>query len=731
MRAIQRFGIHSLVVRISLILVVAVLLSIGLVSGLSYVEIARSAEENANIRIDRAARAAALILCYGTDTRIDPIIGPDGRPQALSYSPAGNSPAQLQPSPLYDRLVLAIGNANQGAANIFRFSQETGFFDRIATTFRKPDGSMPPAFALKPDHPAYENLASGQSFSGNVPVQGRLRLAYLMPILTASGSVIGAAAVDVGWVDDLTLAEQRLQTRLFTAAAMILAAVVLAGGLVLKNQLTPLRRLAAAAHLLASGAPQNKVPYVDRRDEIGDLAHGLARVTDLQEKLQKLAYVDPVTTAGNRTRYFADLNEALNSAISDAKPSALIHLDFIGFSKINDVFGQHVGNRVLMQTFARLSCLLGRTARVSRISADDFCIVLPVEGGGPMAEKVASRIIAALSVPFRLEEGEIRVEPRLGIALLPQDAEDCETAHRVAGLALRAAKESPRHKHMFFSEPLNDRVQSEMLLETRLRAALAARKMQLHYQPQVCPSNGALIGLEALIRWPKGTQSTVPPSEFIPLAEKTGLIIDLGHYVLDEACRQAAEWLATGFDYGQISVNVSPIEFRQPNFARNVKEVLEKYQLPPDRLCLEVTENVFVDTSEQMVLDILYELQSIGVLLSLDDFGAGYSSLSYLHQLPFQELKIDRTFLTDADKYPQKKQLYEAIVGLGKSLDLRVVAEGAETEGEYALTVKLGCDGLQGYFCAPPLPAPEIRDRCQAISRTITSDHVQSIRKRA
>ena len=195
---------------------------------------------------------------------------------------------------------------------------------------------------------------------------------------------------------------------------------------------------------------------------------------------------------------------------------------------------------------------------------------------------------------------------------------------------------------MFFSAPLNDRVQSEMLLETRLRTALATGQLELHYQPQVNPANGDLIGLEALIRWPDGQGNWIPPCDFISLAEKTGLIIDLGHYVLDEACRQAAHWLTAGFEFGHVSVNVSPIEFQQPNFASNVRKVLERYQLPSHTLCLEVTENVFVDTSERLVLDLLFELQSMGVLLSLDDFGSGYSSLSYLHKLPFQELKIDR-----------------------------------------------------------------------------------------
>lgn len=716
--------------RISLIMAVAVLFGIGLVSGLSYIEIAKTTKENATIRIDRAARAAAVIICYGTDTSMDPILGADGRPLALRYTPPAGTPPVLVAEPLYDQILSAIGSANQGAANIFSYKTDTAAFDRIATTFRKPDGSLPPPFAIREGHPAYANLTAGQPFTGNVPVQGRLRLAYLMPVLDPSGHIIGAVAVDVGWADDLTLAKERLSQRVFSATGLILLLVMGIGGVLLQNQLTPVRRLAATAHRLASGAPQDSVPYVDWPDEIGDLAHGLARVTDLQEKLQKLAYVDPVTTAGNRTRYFTDLTAALEAAATEDQTTALFHLDFIGFAKINDTFGHRVGNQVLMQTYARLSGLFGQKGRISRISADDFCILLPMDSGSA-AEHYATRMIDVLSVPFKLTQGEIRVEPCVGIAMLPQDAGDAETAHRVAGIALRAAKENPQYRHMFFSAPLNERVQSEMLLETRLRAALATRKITLHYQPQVCPSNGTLIGLEALARWPEGPNGSVPPSDFIPLAEKTGLIHDLGQYVLEEACRQAAEWMAAGFEFGQVSVNVSPLEFRQSKFARNVKKTLTKYRLPPNRLCLEVTENVFVDTGERLVLDILAELQSIGVGLSLDDFGAGYSSLSYLHQMPFQELKIDRTFLTDADKYPQKQQLFEAIVGLGKSLGLRVVAEGAETEGEYSMTVNLGCDGLQGFFCAPPLPAHDLMDRCMAIRQTLASDHMQSIRKRA
>lgn len=701
--------------------------SIGLVSGLSYVEIFKSTEENANIRIDRAARAAAAILHHGTNEQLVPMADEQGRPLAiiLSGDPAD---AALRAGTDLDELILTIGRTNQGAANMFVWVPETAAFDRIATTFRRPDGGMPPPFAIKDGHPAFANLVAGQPFTGSVPVQGRMRLAYLMPVIDTVGTVLGAAAVDVGWVDDLTLAADRLSTRVFTAAAVILLCVILFGGIVLRFQLAPLRRLAAAAHRLASGQQQSAFPCAERKDEIGDLAHGLARVTELQDKLQKLAYVDPVTTAGNRTRYFADLTDALS--VGDRR-AVLYHLDFTGFAKINDTFGQRVGNRVLMQAYARISGLFGPDSQISRISADDFCIVQGKNSEPAQAGDLAARTIEALSKPFQLDEGEIRVEPCIGIALLPQDGKDPETAHRVAGLALRAARENSHQRYMFFSSPLNDRVQTEMILETNLRSALNARDMRLHYQPQICPESGRLIGLEALARWPNGAEYAVPPSKFIPLAEKTGLILDLGGYVIEETVRQASEWLAGGFDFGQVSVNVSPIEFRQTNFASYVNDTLVKHGLPPERLCLEITENVFVDTSEKLVLDVLSQLQAIGVRLSLDDFGAGYSSLSYLHQLPFQELKIDRTFLKDADKYPQKRQLYEGIVRLGKSLGLKVVAEGAETEGEYALTVGLKCDGIQGFFCSPAVAAEEVEKQTTAICRTMASDHLRDIRRRA
>ncbi|WP_269581481.1 putative bifunctional diguanylate cyclase/phosphodiesterase [Roseibium sp. Sym1] len=690
-----------------------VLCSIGLVSGLSYYELSETTRDNSKIRIDRAARAAVAILCFGTDSAFHPDYDDSGNPLALRIA-AGSGAELMGPSDRLTRLVQAMGQTNQGAANLFKWVPETRSFDRFATTFRSPDGSPPPAFSIVEGHPAFVSLASGHPYVGNVPVQGRLRLAYLTPVLEGGGAIAGALAVDVGWVDDLMLAEQRLQTRMATAAIMILVAVILVGGLLLRFELLPLRQLARMADELAGGTQPKDIPFTERKDEIGDLAHGLEKVTDLQDKLQKLAYTDPVTTAGNRARYFSDLRKSLKRSQDETFSASLIHLDFNGFAKVNDTFGQQVGNRILLQAYVRLANIFGPHAQIARISADDFCILLPFDGEGSVAEDYAVQALDMLSAPFHLEEGEIRVEPSIGIALLPRDAADVETAHRVAGLALRSAKDKDGACYEFFSPPLNERVQKEMLTETLLRAALKTRQLTLHYQPQVCPADGRLVGLEALIRWPSEKRGFIPPGEFIPIAEKTSLILELGQYVLEEACRQAGDWRRAGFDFGHISVNVSPLQFRQPNFARTVRKALDLHGMPPHQLCLEVTENVFFDTSEQSVHDILSELQRIGVQLSLDDFGSGYSSLTYLHKLPFQELKIDRSFIAGADQNTQKEQLFQAIVGLGRSLGLRVIAEGAETEGEFALTVTHGCDVLQGYYCAPAVPAGDVQARYKA-----------------
>ncbi|TYC56497.1 EAL domain-containing protein [Rhodobacterales bacterium] len=694
-----------------------VLCSIGFIASLSYIEHARTTSSNSDALVDRAARTAATVLSVGTHSAIVAEDDAKGNPQALRIADDRGKDL-LAPDSSVEELITQIARTNDGTAALFTWSSEKRAFDRIATTVTGTDGS--PAISIETGHQAFEQLSDGKPYIGNVPAQGGERLAYLMPILTTSGKLVGALAVDIGWADDLSAAHSRLRIKFVAAALVILAIAVLIGNLLLRRELHPLRRLAKTADDLASGIQPDAIPYCDRSGEIGDLAHGLEKVTDLQDKLQKLAYTDPITTAGNRTRYFGDLSRVLKDARTLGHTASLLHLDFQGFAKINDTFGQQVGNRVLLQAYARLANVFGSGSKIARISGDDFCIIIPFDGDGSQAECKAAKAIEVLSAAFYLEDTEICIEPCIGIALLPADAQDVETAHRITGLALRAAEEAGEPCYRRFSAPLNERVQNEMLIETLLRVALRTQQMTLYYQPQVCPTDAHLVGVEALLRWPTEKRGFIPPSEFIPIAEKTGLILELGQFVLNEACKQAAKWVQAGFDFGQISVNVSPIQFKQPNFARTVKDVLATYGLSPRVLCLEMTENVFIDTSEKMVLDILSELQDIGVQLSLDDFGSGYSSLSYLHSLPFQELKIDRSFLANACNQPQKEQLFQAIAGLGRSLGLRVIAEGAETAEEFALCAAHRCDGVQGYFCSPAVPAMDIETRLEAFRRSVS-----------
>lgn len=712
--AINMLGLQSLAFRTSVVLSALVLFSIGLIAAVGYVEISSSSQKTAKFRLDLISRVSVSLLTQTSTSPFRTQYDSEGHPRSLRIANTRKSDAFRPDSKKIGQL-RTLASAIEGTARLFKWTSSHTTFTTVATSLAGPPGNQMMSGSITSGHPAYTALLAGQPYLGKMPVDGHQRLAFLIPVLTDEGELLGAVEADAGWVDDLAETEQRHHMRIVAAAILIIASFVLLAGLYLRFELYPIRQLARNADNLANGNQPERIPYCDRRDEIGDLAHGLERVTVLQDKLHKLAYTDPVTTAGNRTRYFSDLNKLMQQARNGDSCGSLVHLDFKGFAKINDTFGHHVGNRVLILAYARLARVFGPAAKISRISGDDFCILLPDDEDGNAAEECAKRAVAALTTPFNITEGEIRVEPSIGIALLPRDAQDAENAHRVAGLALRAAKDLSGSRYVFFSAPLNERVQTEMLTETLLRSALKTKLLALHYQPQICPVSHKLIGLEALVRWPSEKRGFIPPSEFVPIAEKSTLILELGHYVLELACAQIAHWISMGFDFGHVSVNVSPQQFRQPRFAKDVKTVLETYNIPPSALCLEVTENVFLDTNEQQVLDILSKLQKIGVQLSLDDFGSGYSSLIYLHRLPFQELKIDRAFIQQVEGKPQNTQLFQAIVGLGHSLGLRVIAEGAETEDELALATANGCSAVQGFVFSPALPAEQLEDRLAMI----------------
>ncbi|MTH99430.1 EAL domain-containing protein [Roseibium sp. RKSG952] len=718
--------LNSLAFRVTAILVAVATISIVFMSGLGYEELSDTTEENAKIRVDRAGRTAAALLSKSHAGLF--VVLPDATGRPVSIELQHGDPAKiLVYSDGYDRLLREIGNANQGAANLFRYNPGTRAFDRFATTFRKPDGSMPPPMSISSGHPAYNSLAHGVMYVGEVPVMGRQRLAYLTPIIGPKQSLAGALAVDVGWADDLRLAERNLQAKMLIATIGILGVIAFLGIILIRREMSPVRRLARFANSVAAGETPGAPPYTDRRDEVGRLAQGLAKVVDLRERLEHLAYTDPITGFGNRAKYLHDLDAVFAKPVSGVK-TALAHIDLDGFSKVNDVFGQTLGDKVLVQTAKRLSEAFGPGTKVYRLSGDDFCVLLSFRKADDTPAQGARNALKLLAQPIVLPEADVHVSPAIGITLIPDDAEDAETAHRKTGIALRAAKRSVTGNLTFFSEELNAKAQLEVTLESMLRDAIRSNALTLHFQPQICLRRMRLKGFEALVRW-QIDGKYIEPLDFIPIAEKTGLIVELGNWMLGQSCKQARAWANQGLEFDYVAVNVSPIQLWQPRFEQIVRSCLDSYDLPSQYLCLEVTESAFVGHDESRVLDVLRNIRAQGVLLALDDFGSGYSSLSYLNHLPFGQLKIDRAFVSGVSLDINKAKVLKGMVNLAHTLGLKVIAEGAEEADEVSLVRELGCDGVQGFYFGEPVAAdqvPALMEQIAKLAPAFRSRHLQT-----
>jgi diguanylate cyclase (GGDEF)-like protein len=710
--------------RVTTLLVLIVSVSILITATLGYFKLYQVTAANSEIRIDRAARAATALFAERLASEFTVIRDEAGTPLALRLK--GEDPTgALTFRDAHDALLKEIGAINQGAANLFRLNPGSQAFDRFATTFRRPDGSMPPPMSIGIMHPAYDNLINNRPHLGEVPVMGRMRLAYLTPIQTATGSVAGALAVDVGWVDDLVAARNELRRQIIIATGLILALVAAFGAASLGAELKPLRALSRYAEDLAAGAPAGAVPYRERNDEIGALAQGLERVVALQGKLAHLAYTDPLTGLANRSRHLSDLDQALRESLSGQRKWTLLHIDLDKFKQVNDGYGQSVGDRVIKLIAARLKDAAGDSARIARLAADHFAVLI---GDGRPAEEVetlAEKLLTEIHEPLQLNAGEIRLTGSIGIVLLQHDASDADEAHRNAGLALRTAK-AKGDRAVFFSSEMLDDFQNHMRIERMLRLAIADREIEVHFQPQVNPATHQLAGVEALARWTHPAEGPISPGMFIPIAEASGQIVDLGTLILELACEQAAKWRASGFEFRHISINVSPIQLWQPNFIEVVKDALKRHDLAGNEICIEITEGVFVDQSKQRIEKVLAALRQLGVLLSLDDFGSGYSSLGYLNRLPFDQLKVDRSFVSDIDTDVRKQKVMRGILELGRGLGFDIVVEGAETLEEVTVIRDMGCDAIQGYYYSRPAPALLIPEVVKKIQRLKPSEQART-----
>ncbi|HLY59124.1 MAG TPA: EAL domain-containing protein, partial [Stellaceae bacterium] len=423
-----------------------------------------------------------------------------------------------------------------------------------------------------------------------------------------------------------------------------------------------------------------------------------------EERVRHLGNHDPLTGLANRSLFGDRLSNALAVAARAGGTVAMLCLDLDGFKLVNDQFGHQAGDQLLLHVAVRLRQHVRALDTVARVGGDEFAIIQPLAKGVIAVEALASRLVAAIAEPFRIDDHEVAIAVSIGIALYPADGTDAETLLKNADMALYRAKRTAPGSYSFFEPALGIMLRDRRALTQDLRAAIGTDQLSVHYQPMFDCDTATVLGFEALLRWTHPERGAVAPSEFIPLAEEAGLIDRLGLWVLETACTQAMAWPRRW----RIAVNLSPDQFRDVDFPATVAAVLRRTGLSPERLELEVTEGLLIADTPR-ALAALTALKTIGVSVSLDDFGTGFSSLSYLRRFRFDRIKIDQSFIRELGLDDEALVIVRAIVALGGSLGLAVTAEGVETQGQLDLLRELGCGEVQGFLLGRPEPCPSTR----------------------
>ncbi|HJV00264.1 MAG TPA: EAL domain-containing protein [Burkholderiaceae bacterium] len=449
--------------------------------------------------------------------------------------------------------------------------------------------------------------------------------------------------------------------------------------------------------------------------DINDRSIGLiAYLTDIterklaEERIHHLAYYDALTGLPNRSLLTKLVDQALTVAQRSKLQGCVLFIDLNRFKLINDTLGRHAGDELLREAARRFRGVLRDQDLVARLGGDEFAVGLFDISQHYEASTVAHKLLTALSAPFLIDGHDLRVGGSIGISVYPQDGADAETLLRLADIAMYRAKQQgdADGDHVaFYSQDMNQGMQERMRIETGLRHALGNGQLLLHYQPKFSISTGKIIGAEALVRWHHPERGLVPPAEFIPLAEATGLVVQVGEWVLEAACVQAQKWKEAGLPPIRLAVNVSAREFTSALPGR-VTETLKRYGLEPSWLELEITESTLMHNIDR-VIGIMDRITALGVTLSLDDFGTGYSSLSYLKRFPIDTLKIDRSFTTGIPSDANDCAIASTIISIAQQLKHKVIAEGVETVEQLAFLKSSGCDEVQGYLFSQPLPAAQ------------------------
>ena len=454
-----------------------------------------------------------------------------------------------------------------------------------------------------------------------------------------------------------------------------------------------------------------KMPVFDkegRRKGLVVIGRDITERKHFEERIQHLAHFDALTGLPNRVLLTDRICQAISQAKRDQESFAVVSLDIDHFKNINDTLGHSIGDELLVKVAKRLRRELRDKDTVSRMGWDEFTLLLP-NTNSDGALHACGVILGLIAQPCQIETLELAVSASLVIAIYPEDGVDCETLLKNSDAAMYRAKEEGCNNYCFFTPEMHARSTRNLLLENALHHAIGLNQLQVYYQPQLTTDGRHLIGAEALLRWTHPELGIVTPSEFIPIAEDSGLILKIGEWVLRTATQQLKWWMDAGYAPMIVAVNLSGVQFRQHGLANIVTKILEETQLPPEYLELELTESVMMH-NPQAAIAVMSSLHERGIRLSIDDFGTGYSSLSYLKKFKVQKLKIDQSFVRDISTDPDDKAIVVAIISLAKNLGLKTIAEGVETVAQLDLLRELGCDEVQGFYYSKPLPVEQFEE---------------------
>lgn len=451
----------------------------------------------------------------------------------------------------------------------------------------------------------------------------------------------------------------------------------------------------------------------------------ISSLKQAQARLDYQAHHDPLTGLPNRTLFENRLQAALNHSQEVCGHGAVLFLDLDRFKHINDSLGHPVGDLLLKGIALRLKEQLRDVDTVARLGGDEFIILLPGLLHPSDAEAVANKLLVCFNAPFQAGEHEFFISASIGTSLFPNDGSDVATLVKNADAAMYRSKAKGRNRVERYTRDLTAQASERIALEHELRRAIERNELSLFYQPKFCLLSQRLVGAEALLRWRHPTFGDVPPEHFIPLAEENGMILQIGDWVLENACRQMFEWNKIYRPFGPLSVNLAGMQLRQPNLLHRIEHLLRAFDLQPGCLQLEITENFIMSQAEEALV-VLHKLKALGVLLAIDDFGTGYSSLSYLKRLPLDTLKIDQSFVYGLPDDPHDAAIVRAIIALGRSMQLTVIAEGVETPEQQEFLALEGCEQIQGFIVSPPLRAEEFSARFLRMNVSDFSDSTAS-----